>query len=63
MKKGYKSPITATVKLNLNGSVLGNTVDVVNRSPFGRWEDAAAKKNLHNDEPEDETYNKPNWDD
>ena len=61
MKKGYKSPITATV--NLNGSVLGNTVDVVNRSPFGRWEDAAAKKNFHNDEPEVETYNKPNWDD
>ena len=61
MKKGYKSPNTATVKLNLNGSVL-NTVPVNNGSPHGRWEDAAAKKNLHNDEPEDETYNKPNWD-
>ncbi|MDD7335230.1 MAG: hypothetical protein PUG75_01850 [Prevotella sp.] len=63
MKKGYKSPNTVTVNLNLNGSVLDNTVGVVNRSPFGRWEDGA-KKNLHNDEPEDETFNnKPNWDD
>lgn len=44
MKKGYKSPNTATVKLNLNGSVLGNTVNVENGSPHGRWEDAAAKR-------------------
>ena len=62
MKKGYKSPNTTTVKLNLNGSVL-NTVTVNNScSIYGSWGDAA-KKNLHNDEPEDETFNnQPNWD-
>ena len=63
MKKGYKSPNTTTVKLNLNGSVLENTVGVDNTSKYSFWEDGA-KKNLHNDEPEDETFsNKPNWDD
>lgn len=62
MKKGYKSPNTATVKLNLNGSVLDNTVGVDKTSNYSSWE-AGAKKNLHNNEPEDETFNnKPNWD-
>ncbi|MDD6541729.1 MAG: hypothetical protein PUF32_05440 [Prevotella sp.] len=62
MKKEYKSPNTATVKLNLNGSVLDNTVGVDNTSKYGSWGDAAIK-NFHYDEPEDETFNtKPNWD-
>lgn len=54
MKKEYIAPAIEIISLNLYGTVL-ETVGVVNASPYGLWEDAAAKSYPMNNEPLEET--------
>jgi|GEM_PF-4282801 hypothetical protein len=55
MKKEYIAPAIEIISLNLYGSVLEKTVGVINGSPHGIWEDAAAKSYPMNNEPLEET--------